>query len=161
MMSIYKAVLQGARLILLATASSLISLAGVEAGLAQAWPTRTITAIVPFGAGSASDVMPRVTLDQVSTQVGQPIVVENRPGAGGSIGANVVAKAAPDGYTMLASGALATAHGLYPKLPYNTLQDFVPVIPLGQQPLVLVTAPSKGFKTLGDLIAAVKASPNK
>src|SRR5262245_43831987 len=83
MMSIYKAVLQGARLILLATASSLVSLAGVESGLAQAWPTRAITAIVPFGAGSASDVMPRVTLDQVSTQVGRPIVVENRPGAGG------------------------------------------------------------------------------
>lgn len=158
-MSIYKAVLQGARLILLATASSLISLAGVEAGLAQAWPTRTITAIVPFGAGSASDVMPRVTLDQVSNQVGRPIVVENRPGAGGSIGANVVAKAAPDGYTMLASGALATAHGLYPKLPYNTLQDFVPVVSLGQQPLVLVSAPSKGLKTLGDLIAAAKARP--
>ena len=156
-MSIYKAVRQSAWLILLATASSLISLVGVEAGLAQAWPTRTITAIVPFGAGSASDVMPRVTLDQVSNQVGRPIVVENRPGAGGSIGANVVAKAAPDGYTMLASGALATAHGLYPKLPYNTLQDFVPVVSLGQQPLVLVSAPSKGLKTLSDLIAAAKA----
>ena len=158
-MSIYKAVRQSAWLILLATASSLISLVGVEAGLAQAWPTRTITAIVPFGAGSASDVMPRVTLDQVSNQVGRPIVVENRPGAGGSIGANVVAKAAPDGYTMLASGALATAHGLYPKLPYNTLQDFVPVVSLGQQPLVLVSAPSKGLKTLDDLIAAAKARP--
>ena len=158
-MSIYKAVLQGARLILLATASSLVSLAGVESGLAQAWPTRAITAIVPFGAGSASDVMPRVTLDQVSTQVGRPIVVENRPGAGGSIGANVVAKAAPDGYTMLASGALATAHALYPKLPYNTLLDFVPVVSLGQQPLVLVSAPSKGLKTLDDLIAAAKARP--
>jgi len=131
----------------------------VEAGLAQAWPTRTITAIVPFGAGSASDVMPRVTLDQVSNQVGRPIVVENRPGAGGSIGANVVAKAAPDGYTMLASGALATAHALYPKLPYNTLLDFVPVVSLGQQPLVLVSAPSKGLKTLDDLIAAAKARP--
>jgi tripartite-type tricarboxylate transporter receptor subunit TctC len=71
----------------------------------------------------------------------------------------VVAKAAPDGYTMLASGALATAHGLYPKLPYNTLQDFVPVVSLGQQPLVLVSAPSKGLKTLGDLIAAAKARP--
>jgi len=158
-MSIYKAVLQGARLILLATASSLVSLAGVESGLAQAWPTRAITAIVPFGAGSASDVMPRVTLDQVSNQVGRPIVVENRPGAGGSIGANVVAKAAPDGYTMLASGALATAHALYPKLPYNTLLDFVPVVSLGQQPLVLVSAPSKGLKTLDDLIAAAKARP--
>jgi tripartite-type tricarboxylate transporter receptor subunit TctC len=161
MMSAHIAVRQGAWLTLLATAGFLIALAGPEVALSQAWPTRTITAIVPFGAGSASDVMSRVALDQVSKQVGRPIVVENRPGAGGSLGANVVAKAAPDGYTMLASGAMATAHGLYPQLPYNTLQDFVPVIPLGQQPLVLVTAPSKGFKTLGDLIAAAKASPNK
>lgn len=160
-MSAHIAVRQGAWLTLLATAGFLIALAGPEVALSQAWPTRTITAIVPFAAGSASDVMSRVALDQVSKQVGRPIVVENRPGAGGSLGANVVAKAAPDGYTMLASGAMATAHGLYPQLPYNTLQDFVPVIPLGQQPLVLVTAPSKGFKTLGDLIAAAKASPNK
>src|SRR5262245_3803178 len=128
MMSVHMAVRQGSWLTLFATACSLISLTGVEAVLAQGWPTKAITAIVPFGAGSASDVMPRVVLDQVSNQVGRPIVVENRPGAGGSLGANVVAKAAPDGYTMLASGALATAHGLYPKLPYNALQDFVPVV---------------------------------
>ena len=99
----------------------------------------------------------RIVLDQVSKQVGRPIVVENRGGAGGTLGANVVAKAAPDGHTILASGALATAHALFPNLPYDTLRDFAPVIPLGQQPMVLVTAPSKGFKTLGDLIAAAKA----
>ena len=132
---------------------------GWDAALAQAWPDRAITAIVPIAAGSASDVMSRVVLDQVSKQVGRPIVVENRPGAGGSLGANVVAKAVPDGYTMLASVTLAITNAFYPKLPYNTLQDFVPVIPFGQQPLVLVTAPSKGFKTLGDLIAAAKARP--
>ena len=106
-------------------------------------------------------MIPRVVLDQVSKQVGQTIVVENRGGAGGTLGANVVAKAAPDGHTILASGALATAHSLYPKLPYDTLRDFVPVIPLGQQPMVLVTAPSKGFKTLGDLITAAKAKPGE
>jgi len=161
-MSVHKAVRQGAWLTLLATAGSLIALARSDAALAQAWPTRTITAIVPIAAGSAVDVMSRVALDQVSKQIGRPIVVENRPGAGGSLGANVVAKAAPDGYTMLAYGSpLAITHALYPKLPYNTLQDFMPVIPLGQQPLVLVTAPSKGFKTLGDLITAAKARPGK
>jgi Tripartite tricarboxylate transporter family receptor len=105
-MSAHMAVRQGAWLTLLATAGFLIALAGPNAALSQAWPTRTITAIVPFAAGSASDVMSRVALDQVSKQVGRPIVVENRPGAGGSLGANVVAKAAPDGYTILASGAL-------------------------------------------------------
>jgi tripartite-type tricarboxylate transporter receptor subunit TctC len=100
-----------------------------------------------------------VVFNQVSKQLGQPIVVENRGGAGGTLGANVVARAAPDGYTILATGALAAAHALYPTLPYSTLRDFIPVIPLGQQPLVLVTAPSKGFKTLGDLIATAKAKP--
>ena len=85
--------------------------------------------------------------------------IENRPGAGGTIGANVVAKSPPDGYTILAYGALASAHALYTKLPYDTLHDFVPVIPLGQQPLVVITAPSKGYKTLADLIAAAKAKP--
>jgi tripartite-type tricarboxylate transporter receptor subunit TctC len=157
MMSAYRAVRQGARLTLLATAGSLIAFAVSDAALAQAWPTHTITTIVPFGAGSASDLMTRIALDQVSKQVGVSIVVENRGGAGGTIGANVVAKAAPDGYTILATGALAVAHALYPKLTYDTLQDFVPVIPLGQQPLVLVVAPSKGFKTLGELIVAAKA----
>jgi tripartite-type tricarboxylate transporter receptor subunit TctC len=98
-------------------------------------------------------------LDQVSKRIGQPIVVENRSGAGGTLGANVVAKSAPDGYTILASGGLATAHAVYPARPYDTLRDFAPVIPLGMQPMVLVTAPSKGFKSLGDLIAAAKARP--
>ena len=126
---------------------------------AQAWPARTITAIVPFAAGSASDVIPRIVLDQVSKQVGRTIVVENRGGAGGTLGSSMVARAAPDGYTLLATAALATAHSLYPKLPYDTLRDFAPVIPLGQQPMVLVTAPSKGFKTLADLVAAAKAKP--
>ena len=106
-----------------AIACSLIALPGSEV-LAQAWPTRTITAIVPFAAGSASDVVARVVLDQVSKQTGRPIVVENRGGAGGTLGANVVAKASPDGYTILTTGSLATAHALYPTLPYATLRDF-------------------------------------
>ncbi len=126
---------------------------------AQSWPAKTITTIVPLGAGSASDIMARVVMDQVSKQIGRTIVIENRPGAGGTIGANAVAKSAPDGYTVLAYGALAIAHALYAKLPYDTLKDFAPVIPFGQQPLVIVTAPSKGYKTLGDLIAAAKAKP--
>jgi tripartite-type tricarboxylate transporter receptor subunit TctC len=126
---------------------------------AQDWPTKPITAIVPLGAGSASDIITRVVMDQVSKQVGQPVVVENRPGAGGTIGANAVAKSAPDGYTILAYGALNTAHAMHAKLPYDTIKDFIPVISLGQQPLVIITSPGKGYKTLKDMIAAGKAKP--
>ena len=140
-------------------ASLLIAAAGINPVGAQSWPARTITTVVPLGAGSASDVIARLVMDQVSKQIGQPIVVENRPGAGGTIGASLVAKSAPDGYTILCYGALASAHALYAKLPYDTLKDFIPVIPLGQQPLVVITAPSKGYGTLRDLIDAGKAKP--
>jgi tripartite-type tricarboxylate transporter receptor subunit TctC len=129
------------------------------AALAQDWPAKPITVIVPLGAGSASDIITRLVMDQVSKQVGQPVVVENRPGAGGTIGANAVAKSAPDGYTILAYGALNTAHAMHAKLPYDTFADFIPVISLGQQPLVIVTSPGKGYKTLKDMIAAGKAKP--
>jgi tripartite-type tricarboxylate transporter receptor subunit TctC len=115
--------------------------------------------VVPLGAGSASDLIARAVMEQVGKQLGQTFVIENRPGAGGTIGANQVTKAAPDGTTILAYGALASAHALYSKLPYDTLNDLIPVLPLGQQPLVVVTAPSK-YKTLGDLVAAGKAKPD-
>jgi tripartite-type tricarboxylate transporter receptor subunit TctC len=159
MMSAHMAIRQGAWRTLFAIAGLLIGLAGSDAALAQAWPTRTVTVIVPFGAGSASDVMARVVMNQVSKQVGQPIIIENRGGAGGTIGSKTAAQATPDGYTILATGALGTAHGLFRTLPYATLRDFTAVVPLGSQPLVLVSAPSRGFKTLSDLIAAAKAKP--
>lgn len=158
-MTAHMAIQQGACRTLFAIAGLLIGFASSNAALAQTWPTRTITVIVPFGAGSASDVIARVVMNQVSKQVGQPIIIENRGGAGGTIGSKTVAQATPDGYTILATGALGTAHGLFRTLPYATLRDFIPVVPLGLQPLVLVTAPSRGFKTLGDLIAAAKAQP--
>jgi tripartite-type tricarboxylate transporter receptor subunit TctC len=137
------------------------ALAGAAAApaTAQDWPTRNINAIVPLGAGSASDIIARVVMEQVGKQLGQTVVVENRPGAGGTIGANMVAKAAPDGYTILVYGALASAHALHTRLPYDTLNDFIPVASLGQQILVIISAPGKGYKTLGDLVAAAKARP--
>ncbi len=131
----------------------------VAPAAAQEWPAKNITVIVPLGAGSATDVMTRVIMDQVGKQLGRTIIVENRPGAGGTIGANVVAKSSPDGYTALAYGALSIANALYSKIPYDTLHDFVPVIGLGQQPLAVVTSATSGYKTLGDLIAAAKARP--
>jgi tripartite-type tricarboxylate transporter receptor subunit TctC len=140
-----------------------VLIAAPQAALAQTsqvWPDRTIQAIVPFSAGAANDIVGRIVLDQVSKQVSQPIVVENRPGAGGTIGVNAVGKAPPDGYTILVhSSSFSAAYSLYKSLPYDTLNDFTAVVALGKTPTVLVTAPSKGFKTVADLIAAAKAKP--
>jgi tripartite-type tricarboxylate transporter receptor subunit TctC len=132
-----------------------------QAALAQQpWPERTIQAIVPFAAGAANDIVGRIVLAQVSKQVNQPIVVENRPGAGGTIGVTAVAKAQPNGHTILVhSSSFSSAYSLYKNLPYDTLNDFAAVIALGKTPTVLVTAPSKGFKTAADLIAAAKSRP--
>ena len=143
-----------------ALAGALACLAGL-ASAQDAWPSRNVSVIVPLGAGSASDIIARVVMEQVGRQLGQTFVVENRPGAGGTIGAGAVARSAPDGYTILAYGAMASAHALYSKLSYDTLRDFIPVIPLGQQPLVIVTSPHKGYKTLADLVAAAKAKPGE
>src|SRR5262245_38049551 len=131
-----------------------------QAPSAQNWPERTIQAVVPFAAGAANDIVGRIVLEQVSKQVNQPIVVENRPGAGGTIGVAAVAKAQPNGYTILVhSSSFSSAYSLYKNLPYDTLNDFAAVVALGKTPTVLVTAPSKGFKTVADLIAAAKAKP--
>lgn len=157
-MTVHNIAAQGKRLGLLTFVWLSVAFLSQQATRAEDWPSKTIAAIAPFAAGSAADVMARIALDQISKQVGRPIVVENRVGAGGTLGANVVAKAASDGYTILAhSSSLAAAHGLYATLPYDTLRDLAPVIPLGLQPMVLVTAPGKGWKTLGDLISAAKA----
>ena len=126
----------------------------------QSWPTRTITAVVPFAAGNAIDAVSRVVIDQLSKQLGQPMVIENRAGAGGTLGANAVARAAPDGYTVLLySSSFSISHAIHANLPYDTLKDFTPVVPFGVQPTVLVTAPAKGFKTLAELVTAAKAKP--
>jgi tripartite-type tricarboxylate transporter receptor subunit TctC len=127
---------------------------------AQAWPTRPIKAIVPSGAGSAVDVIPRLVFDQLSSQLGQPIVVENRPGAGTTIGTAAVAKAEPDGYTILATtSALTVAPSVYKSLPYDTVRDFASVVALGSVPNVLVTSPTKGLRTIQAFVAAAKAKP--
>jgi tripartite-type tricarboxylate transporter receptor subunit TctC len=136
---------------------AIFTLAGIAS--AQDWPSRNVTIVVPLAAGSASDIAARVVGDQLGRQLKGIFVVENRPGAGGTTGAGMVAKSAPDGHTILAYGALSTANALYSKLSYDTLKDFIPVIALGQQAQAITTAPSKGYKTLGDLIAAGKAKP--
>jgi tripartite-type tricarboxylate transporter receptor subunit TctC len=139
-----------------------LAIAAPDAAFAQAWPTRTIRAIVPLAPGNAQDVVGRIVLDQLSRQIGQPIVVENRAGAGGTTGAAFVAKAEADGHTILVhSSAFSASYSLYKSLPYDTFSDFIAVVPLGIQPTVLVAAPAKGWNTLGELVAAAKANPGK
>lgn len=128
---------------------------------AQGWPAKPIRAIVPVGAGSSTDIIHRLVLEQLSSQLGQPVVVENRVGAGGTIGAAIVAKAQPDGYTLLAHGAAHTiAPALHKSVPYDPARDFAAIIPIGISPSVLVVSPAKGMKTAADLVAAAKARPN-
>jgi tripartite-type tricarboxylate transporter receptor subunit TctC len=115
---------------------------------------------VPVGAGSATDIVHRVVLEQLSVQLGQPIVVENRVGAGGTIGSAIVAKAASDGYTILAHGSAHTiAPALYKKLPYHPSRDFIAVVPVGISPLVLVVPPAREWTSAAELVAAAKARP--
>ena len=136
-----------------------LAVASTETG-AQPWPTRLIRAIVPYTAGSATDVTARVILNQLSNELGQPIVVENRVGAGGTIGTSAVAKADPDGYTILVqSSALTIAPAIYQNLTYDTARDLAPVTPLGISPNVLIISPSRGIKTIHELVSAAKAKP--
>lgn len=127
---------------------------------AQPWPSKPIHAIVPFAAGSTTDIVPRVVFDQLSAQLGQAFIMENRAGAGGTIGTNFAAKADPDGYTLLAHGsALTISPALYPDLAFDPTRDFAAVIPLGISPGVLVVPPDRGWKTVADLIRVAKARP--
>jgi tripartite-type tricarboxylate transporter receptor subunit TctC len=127
---------------------------------AQAWPSRPIRAVVPVGAGSTTDIIPRIVFEQLAQQLQQPIVVENRVGAGGSIGSASVARAEPDGYTLLAHGSAHTiAPALYASLAYHPARDFAAVVPLGISPSVLVVSPQSGLKSVADVVAAAKAKP--
>lgn len=127
---------------------------------ADDFPSRPIRVISPFPAGSASDTVARVVLDQVSQIIGQPMVVEARPGAGGIVGFSDVAKADPDGYTVVTSStSMGTGQVLHSKLPYDPAKDFASVVMLGLQPNVLVASKESGFKTVADLVAAAKAKP--
>ncbi len=128
---------------------------------AQSWPAKAIRVIVPVGAGSSTDIVHRIVPEQLSSQLGQPIVVENRGGAGGTIGSGAVATADPDGYTILAHGSAHTiAPALYKALPYHPVRDFAAVAAIGSSPVVLVVLPGKGINTAADLVAAAKARPN-
>jgi tripartite-type tricarboxylate transporter receptor subunit TctC len=127
----------------------------------QEWPSqRAIKAVVPFAAGSSTDIIARTVLEQVSKQLNQTVVVENRVGASGTIGANAVAKAEADGYTLLVhSSSHTVTPSTFTQLPYNAETDFAPIIPLATIPNVIVVNSVRGHKTLNDLINAAKAKP--
>src|SRR5262245_9197462 len=127
---------------------------------AQSWPSKPIRAVVPFTPGSTIDIVGRIVLEPLSSQLGQTIVVEDRGGAGGTIGTAAVARAEPDGHTILVHAAAhSAAPAAYLNAPYDTARDFSAVIPFGTVPNVTVVAPAKGIKTLAELVAAAKAGP--
>lgn len=129
-------------------------------GQAPAWPTKPLRATVAFTAGSATDIIARTLGERLFVQLGQPVVVENRPGASGTIGAAIVARAEPDGYTLLVQSSTHTlTPSTYLKLPYDALRDLSGVTPLASLASVLVVAPSRGMRSPRDLVTAAQAKP--
>jgi tripartite-type tricarboxylate transporter receptor subunit TctC len=127
------------------------------------WPVKRVTIVVPFAAGSNTDACARLLGDMLRDVHGQPFIVENRGGAGGTLGANAVARAAPDGYTLLMAGntSLSAAPALFKSVPYDPVKDFAPIARVGRFSSVLVTTPEKPFRTMQELVAYAKANPAK
>jgi tripartite-type tricarboxylate transporter receptor subunit TctC len=141
-------------MVLLLTAIAAVAARGED------WPSRPVHAVVPLTAGSATDIVARTVLEDVANRLGQPIVVENKPGAGNTLGMATVARATPDGYTILInSSSHAIVPATYASLPFDTVRDLAPVVPLGNMPTVLVVSPNRGWRSLADLVAAAKAKP--
>ncbi len=127
---------------------------------AQSWPAKPIRVIVPFPPASGTDTIARPVLAQMAKQLGQPIVIENRPGAGGTIGMALVAQSESDGYTFLVhSNSFTVVPATYSKLSFDTARDFVGVMPIAALPMALVVGPAKGYRTLAELVTAGKAKP--
>ena len=132
------------------------------AAQAQAWPTRAVKIIVPFAPGGFTDVVARILQTQLSAALGQPVVIENKPGAGSTIGTAEVAKAKPDGYTI---AMVSTTHvitpSIYKQMPYDALKDFTPVMKLAEGPYVLVVHPSLPARTVKELVELARAEPGR
>src|SRR4030095_16442813 len=143
--------------------TSMLVAAFAAAAWAQPYPTKPIRIVVPFPAGGTTDLIARAAGQKLTESLGQPVVVDNRPGAGGNIGAELVAKSAPDGYTLLMGtvGTHAINVSLYPKMPYDHVRDFAPIILVAGVPNVLVVNPSLPVNSVQELIAYGKANPGK
>jgi len=133
----------------------------VAPALAQSWPTRPVRLIVPFGAAGGTDNLARIIEPFISKRLGQPLVIENRPGGGSVIGMDAVAKAAPDGYTLVMTDTSIAVNPSLKPLPYDTIKDFEPVSLLATAPVILVAHPSVPAKTLQEFVALAKREPGK
>jgi tripartite-type tricarboxylate transporter receptor subunit TctC len=149
------------RLLSIALASAVIATSAIAEAGEDGWPQRPLRLVVPFPAGSSTDIIARIVAQKLSHRLGQQIVIENRAGASGNIGADAVAKAAPDGYTIgiATASTHAVAASLSPNLPYDPIRDFAPVAMIGSQPYVLVLHPALPAHNLAELIALAKAKP--
>ena len=142
--------------------SAILLLAGTGAALAQAYPTKPVTVIVPYAVGGTTDIVARLVTTQIGNGLGQPMVVDNRAGGGGNIGWGAVARSAPDGYTLLTTEMSFTiAPALGTKQPFDPKKDFAHIITAAAAPHVLVVNPSVPAKTVQEFIAAAKAQPGK
>ena len=132
------------------------------AALAQGFPTKPIRIVVPFGAGGVADLTARTVAQKLAESLGQPVVIDNKPGAGGVVAGDAVAKAEPDGHTLLLmSNGTAVSAGLFKALPFDTVRDFAPISTLGSFDIAIVTSADSKFKTLADLLAFAKTNPGK
>ena len=144
----------------LRTALLIATLGTVDAAHADHWPSRLIKATIPFGAGSATDVVPRLVFDRLAVELGQPIVIENRVGAGGTIGTAQIAKAEPDGYAILAhSSALTIAPAIFHNLSFDATKDLASVFMIGSSANVMIVPASRPWQTVQDFIADARAKP--
>ncbi len=131
-------------------------------GQAQTFPSKTVRIVVPFGAGGVADLTARTVAQKLSQSLGQAVVIDNKPGAGGVAAGELVAKAEPDGYTLLLiSNGTAVSAGLFKSLPFDPLHDFAPISTLATFDIAVITAADSPFKTLGDLLASARANPGK
>jgi tripartite-type tricarboxylate transporter receptor subunit TctC len=140
--------------------SAAFGAAGVRPARAEDWPGKNVRVIVPYAAGSATDLIPRTIFDALGAGVGHTFIVENRVGGGTTVGANAVARAEPDGYTILVhSNAIVTVPAIQANVPYDPVKDFAAITPLGNVPLVLVVSPDKKITSVQQLVALAKAKP--
>jgi tripartite-type tricarboxylate transporter receptor subunit TctC len=141
---------------------AIAALVAESAAAAEAWPSHTILVVSPFASGTTDDLVAHIVLDPAGAQIGQPFIIENRPGGGSAVGVASVVRALPNGYTLLlATSAMTTAVILHKRPPYDPVRDLAPVAMFGGEPSMLMAAPGKGYTSVATLVAASKAAPGK